>query len=522
MNRGLSLANKCQLIFSIAVLLILAAALSVPWVRTQRLVRENQLEVSRQLAETWLENGFFLGRSEGLSIPMQLLPLDGAWRLAEEDPFLGQALQRFEEDPDAVESFRESEVEGRTVYRYVRSVRASDLVRLQDTGILDFAPRLLVPSIADPIEAVLLIDRTSPAAAGQLLRNRIWIVASGLAAGLLAVLVFHAILSRLILSPVRRLQETVDRVRRGDPSARSTVRTGDDFEELGRGLDTMLDEVEQTRQRLEAMNDSLDLKVGELSEANIGLYESNRLKSEFLANVSHELKTPLNSILGFAELLDEIAKSEPDPEPKRLRYLANIVDSGRRLLGMIEELLAMAKIEAGRVEISIAPMSVADLLEGLETIMRPQADARKVLLETRLAGELPPVETDAGKLQQILFNFLSNAVKFSPEGGTVTLSAERFTRADRTPGVRLSVRDEGPGIPYDMQDRIFEKFRQVDASHTRDHGGTGLGLAICRELAERLGASVSLVSEPGRGSTFAVELPIAYAGAVGERLMPEA
>ncbi|MGA0285858.1 MAG: ATP-binding protein [Phycisphaerales bacterium] len=520
MNRGLSLANKCQLIFSIAVLLILAAALSVPWIRTQRLVVENQLEVSRQLAETWLENGFILGRSEGLAIPMELLPLGRAWQAAEGDPFLEQVLQRFERTPDAVDSFRATDVDGRTIYRYVRAIRASDLARLQDTGFIDFTPRLLVPSIVDPIEAVLLIDRTSPAAAGQLLRNRIWIVASGLAAGLLAVLVFHAILSRLILSPVRRLQDTVDRVRRGDPSARSTVRTGDDFEELGRGLDTMLDEIEETRERLEAMNSSLDLKVGELSEANIGLYESNRLKSEFLANVSHELKTPLNSILGFAELLDEIAKTETAPDPKRLRYLANIVESGRRLLGMIEELLAMAKIEAGRVELSIAPVSVSDLIEGLETIMTPQADARSVRLETRVAAELPQVESDAGKLQQILFNFLSNAVKFSPEGGTVTLSAERFTRADRTPGVRLSVRDEGPGVPYDMQDRIFEKFRQVDASHTRDHGGTGLGLAICRELAGLLGASVSLVSEPGRGATFAVELPLQFSGQGTAGLMP--
>ncbi|MDA0975451.1 MAG: ATP-binding protein, partial [Planctomycetota bacterium] len=108
----------------------------------------------------------------------------------------------------------------------------------------------------------------------------------------------------------------------------------------------------------------------------------------------------------------------------------------------------------------------------------------------------------------------------SPEGGTVTLSAERFTRADRTPGVRLSVRDEGPGVPYDMQDRIFEKFRQVDASHTRDHGGTGLGLAICRELAGLLGASVSLVSEPGRGATFAVELPLQFSGQGTAGLMP--
>ncbi len=187
---------------------------------------------------------------------------------------------------------------------------------------------------------------------------------------------------------------------------------------------------------------------------------------------------------------------------------------------MISELLEMAKIEAGRVELSVEPTSVADLVEGLEAIMRPQADAKRIRIESRVSAELPPIETDPGKLQQILFNFLSNAVKFSPEGATVHLAAERFTRPDRTAGVRISVRDEGPGIPYDMQDRIFEKFRQVDASHTRTHGGTGLGLAICRELAVRLGAAVSLVSEPGKGATFSVELPLAFAGAAPEPLMP--
>ena len=309
-------------------------------------------------------------------------------------------------------------------------------------------------------------------------------------------------------------------MKRGDFAARSVVRTGDDFEDLATGLDAMLDQVESSRERLEAMNESLDLKVGELSEANVGLYESNRLKSEFLANVSHELKTPLNSIIGFAELLGELARIDPQADPKRLRYLGNILTSGRRLLEMISELLEMAKIEAGRVELVIEPTSIADLVEGLEAIMRPQADARRVRIESRVSAELPPIETDPGKLQQILFNFLSNAVKFSPEGATVHLAAERFTRPDRTAGVRISVRDEGPGIPYDMQDRIFEKFRQVDASHTRTHGGTGLGLAICRELAVRLGAVVSLVSEPGKGAAFSVELPLAFAGATPEPLMP--
>jgi signal transduction histidine kinase len=131
------------------------------------------------------------------------------------------------------------------------------------------------------------------------------------------------------------------------------------------------------------------------------------------------------------------------------------------------------------------------------------------------------VETDAGKLQQILFNFLSNAIKFTPPDGEITVSADRVTRQDNSLGVRLAVADSGPGIPEDMRDMIFEKFRQLDASHTREHQGTGLGLAICRELAQMLGATVSVVSEPGRGATFFVDLPLAYRVPQPQPLMGE-
>ena len=131
------------------------------------------------------------------------------------------------------------------------------------------------------------------------------------------------------------------------------------------------------------------------------------------------------------------------------------------------------------------------------------------------------METDAGKLQQILYNFMSNAIKFTPEGGTITLTADQVRRQDGSTGVRVGVADTGPGIPFDMQDLIFEKFRQAESAHTREHPGTGLGLAICRELAEMLGAEVSFVSVPGEGSTFYVELPVLHEPAPKRPLMPE-
>ena len=324
------------------------------------------------------------------------------------------------------------------------------------------------------------------------------------------MLVFYLILTKLIFSPVHALRATTEMVERGDLNARSRIRTGDDFEQLSRAFDRMLDELAKSQARLTSMNESLDLKVTELAEANIGLYESNRLKSEFLANISHELKTPLNSIIGFAELLEESASENGDPGEKQVRYLQNIVSSGRSLLEMINELLQMAKIEAGRVDVVVEPSSIADLLEGLRTIMKPQAEAKSIEMKVRIPEGIPAVETDPGKLQQILYNFLSNAIRFSPDKGTVLIAVDRTSRSDGEPGVRISVTDEGPGVPYDMQDAVFDKFRQVDASHTRAHSGTGLGLAICRELAILLGATVSLVSEPGHGATFLVEVPSAW------------
>ncbi len=540
---GISLANKCQLLFGCAVLLILAAALSVPWFRTPMIVHESQMEAARELADAWLSDMFRLGAfdetdpivldedAEQVLTPglrMQFITYDeyaagltpGSVERDEDDEtdepavdaFISRAFDQFQADPARREHFASTQADGAVVYRYARAIRQEQFEAISDQLPVDIpdTPAADHPDSANPLRAVLVVDRSDTFAQGQLLRNRMYIIAAGLAAGLVAVLVFYFILTKLILSPVRSLRDTVGKVQQGDLAIRSEIRTGDEFEQLSEAFNAMLDQVEQSQSKLRSINESLDLKLNELSEANVGLYESNRLKSEFLANVSHELRTPLNSIIGFAELLHEMAQSDPEADPKRQRYLANILSSGRSLQEMIQELLQMARIEAGRVEVNVEPTSIADIVEGLVAIMKPQAETKQVELRSQVAQNLPLVETDPGKLQQILYNFMSNAIKFTPEHGTVTISADRVKRQDNSVGVRLGVSDTGPGIPYDMQETIFEKFRQIDASHTREHSGTGLGLAICRELAELLGATVSLVSEPGRGATFFVDLPLMH------------
>jgi len=246
----------------------------------------------------------------------------------------------------------------------------------------------------------------------------------------------------------------------------------------------------------------LDLKLGQLAESNVALYESNRLKSEFLANVSHELRTPLNSILGFADLLKD--QASPGTEPKALRYLTNIINSGNHLLDLINDLLDLAKIEAGKMEVRSEPLSLTDMFEALTSLLKPLAEQKQLSIVSRVAAEMPIIRTDAAKLQQVLYNYLSNAIKFSPAGARIELFAER----DGDDNIRLTVADRGPGIEPEKQSLIFEKFRQLDGSVTRQHGGTGLGLAISKELAALLGGSVGVRSTPGEGATFWITIPL--------------
>jgi two-component system sensor histidine kinase BarA len=525
MSRGISLANKCLMLFGCAVVVILIGALSVPWLRTSALVQDYQLEVSRQLADAWLQASIRVpdavlrseafveasqrspGSSQGTGdLRLSFIPIGEIETDEEVSSFLTNAMAAFAADPEKLEYTATDRRQGASWYMYARAIRQSLMRSVQDHAAADFSAGASEPSLTDPIAAVLIVERRSVFGESQLLTSRAWIIAAGVIASILAVLVFYLILTRVIFTPVRALRETTERVQRGELTARSTLTTGDEFEELSTAFNAMLDEMDLTQRHLRTMNENLDLKVTELAEANVGLWESSRFKSEFLANVSHELRTPLNSIIGFAEVIRERASEDE----KLQRYATNIQTSGRSLLDMINELLDVAKIEAGRMEVSIESVNVADLCRGLLAIMRPQADAAGVSLHARVFDDLPIIETDAGKLQQILYNLLSNAVKFTPRGGQVTLGADLIDD-ETTDTIRLSVTDTGPGIAEDMQEMIFEKFRQADASHTREQGGTGLGLAICRELATMLKGEVTVMSTPGRGATFLVNLPLCFA-----------
>jgi two-component system, NarL family, sensor histidine kinase BarA len=249
----------------------------------------------------------------------------------------------------------------------------------------------------------------------------------------------------------------------------------------------------------------LDERLDELAQANMRLYEMNRLKSDFLATVSHELRTPLNSILGFSDVLSGVRALDD----KQLRYVGNIQRSGRMLLEMINDILDLAKVESGKMEIRLGEFKIGSLISAQCEMARPLAEKKNIDLDCDASGTLPVLRQDYAKVQQILNNLLSNAIKFTPEGGRIVVSAERDDLGD----LRLKVTDTGIGISPDEQQLVFEKFRQGSSgmpdsdAMTREYSGTGLGLSIVRELCRLLGGDVSLESELGKGSTFTVRLP---------------
>ena len=502
---SISLADKCMLVFGGAVVLIIAVALFLPWLRMNALVNEGQLEVSSQLLDAWeiaaqdAEGMIAPGSAEYGGTTARLWTVDGASNAAGPDRFVARALAAFQRAPTRFD-YQVRHLRGITLYYdYARAEREID-------GTIR---HLLVTT-----------DRRS-SAARMLALNALYLVLAGCIVLALAVFVFYQITHRLILVPVRQLKQTAEAVRKGDLSIRSEIETGDEFEQLADTFNEMLEEMQHAQEQLHANNTALDMKVSELSERNTLLFEAARMKGEFLANVSHELRTPMNSVIGFGELLLEIAHAEAQAGDdstrlvKRTRYLENIVSAARQLLEMITGLLEMAKIEAGKVELNIEKVSLQESCEGLIGLIYPLAQRRGIELKLEVAKDTPIIETDPQKLQQIIFNFLSNAVKFTdPEGDTpppVTLRAEPLRVSRDESGqdhVRISVIDFGPGIAAKDIEQIFDAFHQLDATHTREHAGTGLGLAICRELATLLQAEIQVESEPGRGSMFSLIIPV--------------
>ncbi len=329
--------------------------------------------------------------------------------------------------------------------------------------------------------------------------NRAILMATAFGTAILIMTGSWIIVRYIIVKPVKHLKDVSDAISAGELNVRSEIQTGDEFEDLSHAFNRMLRTLVSMQDQWRKVNADLDHKVDELAQANMALFESNRLKSDFLATMSHELRTPLNSILGFSDVLG----GSDQLSDKQKRWVQNIQSSGQKLLNLINDILDLAKIEAGKMHVRLEEFSLQDVCEGLVNMFRPMAEKKNIDLRTQIEPDIPVLRQDVTKFQQILQNLLSNAVKFTPEGGRVLLKAETDARH-----VVVTVSDTGVGIAPEEQDLVFQKFRQSGNPLTREHAGTGLGLSIVRELCKLLGGEVLLQSELGRGSTFTVRLPL--------------
>jgi len=340
--------------------------------------------------------------------------------------------------------------------------------------------------------------------------NRAILAATAIMTVFLAMLAAYAIVRYVIVKPLEHLRDVADEVRRGNVQARAEIHTADEFEELGVAFNRMLRGLVDSQEDLRKANTNLDDKVDELAQANLHLYEMNRLKSDFLATMSHELRTPLNSIIGFSDVLGSIESLDD----RQKRYVQTIRSSGRMLLEMINDILDLAKIEAGKMEVRPGVFRLESIVSAQCDMVRPLAERKRIDLAFDIGPGLDDLEQDPAKVQQILANLLSNAVKFTPEGGRIDVRARLADEAGGDPDLLLDVIDTGVGIAEEEQQAIFEKFRQGrvfqtgDDAMTREFSGTGLGLSIVRELCRLLGGDVLLESQLGRGSRFTVRLPL--------------
>jgi signal transduction histidine kinase/ActR/RegA family two-component response regulator len=312
----------------------------------------------------------------------------------------------------------------------------------------------------------------------------VFVFVSGLS--VLMIVLWFA-LRATVLKPLRQVVGVIHGIAEGDLEERINVKSKDEVGDMADSFNKMAD----------GLRDSRD----NLRRVNLNLLEANRLKSEFLSVMSHELRTPLNAIIGFSEVLKDMGEGKiTDREDK---YLQNIETSGRHLLQLINDILDLAKIGAEDEELASEDISIPQVMEDIRKLGHPFAAQRRVWLEVLPSEQLPLILADAGKVKRILYNLVSNAIKFTHEGGRVIIQAKVVDGM-----VEVSVSDTGIGISAEDQKKIFTEFQQLESAHSRKYEGTGVGLALSRKLVEMHGGQIWVESELGRGSKFTFSLPM--------------
>jgi signal transduction histidine kinase len=311
------------------------------------------------------------------------------------------------------------------------------------------------------------------------------------------------LLARRMVRPIGALRDGAVKLGAGELEEPIAVSTGDELEDLAQEFNRMADELQASHAMLEQRVDERTRDLTETLAHNARLLReletASTQKSAFLANMSHELRTPLNAIIGFAQVLDRQKAGELSE--RQTAYVQDILGSGRHLLAVIDDVLDLARVEAGRLDLSLTGISIGEVIDVALTMVREHADEHAIALTADVEPGLPEVSADALRIRQVLLNLLINAVKFTPDGGRVQVRARRAEG-----GVAVEVSDTGVGIPLDEQERIFEEFHRARGVAAVE--GTGLGLPLTRRLVELHGGAIAVQSRVGEGSTFRVWLPV--------------
>jgi two-component system, NtrC family, sensor kinase len=335
------------------------------------------------------------------------------------------------------------------------------------------------------------------------LESAIWRTALLLVAFLLLAIATSVLLARRLVRPIESIQAAAAKIGSGALDQRIESPSHDELgalaEEFNRMAARLQESYSHLEQKVQERTRELATALGELDDKSRELQAVSRHKSEFLANMSHELRTPLNAIIGFSQVLREQLFGEVNA--KQREYLEDILSSGNHLLALINDILDLSKVEAGQIELQVAPFSLKEALESGVVMVREQAMSDGVQVSLAAALDVDIVTGDERRIRQVIFNLLSNAVKFTPAGGAVDVSGAQVNGE-----VRVSVADTGPGIGREDHDRIFEEFQQTDAGAEQGEG-TGLGLALSKRLIELHGGRIWVDSELGKGSTFVFTLP---------------
>jgi signal transduction histidine kinase len=325
-------------------------------------------------------------------------------------------------------------------------------------------------------------------------KRMLLLVLGFIAASIVIALSLGFLISWSFILPVKAAQSFLGGVAEGKFDATISVDNQDEFGDLARRMNDM-------SRDLKRLYEQQSKTASELSVLNEELTNASQAKSEFLANMSHELRTPLNAIIGFSEVLSERMFGELNE--KQAEYVDDVLSSGRHLLSLINDILDLSKIEAGRMDLDAKKFDFPAALENALILIRERATRHGIKLERLIDDQLGEFVGDERKIKQIMLNLLSNAVKFTPEGGKISLKA---TAEDSS--VMVSVQDTGIGIAPEDQEAIFEEFRQVGTDYEKKREGTGLGLTLTKKFVDLHGGKIWVESELGKGSTFSVTFPI--------------